>query len=90
VISGKRARKQIQHLEFDDLESISDGDMVSVKDSVSVKQKKGSNGKAKREVTIPCHRAILIVQPRHVRRKSTERSPGSPEPSLNHLVSIPC
>jgi hypothetical protein len=90
VINGKRARKQIQNLEFDDLESISDGDIVSVKDSVIGKPKKSSNGKVKREVIISCHRTVLNLQPRHERRKSTEHSPGSPEPSLNHLVSLPC
>ena len=51
VVSGKRARKQIQTLdfnEFDDLESISDGDQENRRDRVNAKAGKGVNGKSKR------------------------------------------
>jgi len=51
VVSGKRARKQIQTLdfnEFDDLESISDGDQENRRDRVNAKAGKGANGKSKR------------------------------------------
>jgi hypothetical protein len=54
VVNGKRARKQIQTLdfeEFDDLESISDGDMGPNQHKANGKAGKGmaTNGKPKRE-----------------------------------------
>lgn len=52
VLSGKRARKQIQTLDFDEideLESISDGDLEPGK-GASKRGLKGANGKTKREL----------------------------------------
>lgn len=56
VASGKRARKQIQTLDFDEndeLESISDGDSGTPKVKVNGKAGKAANGKPKRKST-PC------------------------------------